>query len=124
MAFTGFRNQPVQPLRHLSAATACRERARLLPASPLAEEVCEHRAAPASPPVSLELIATNAEMTRLEVIAGQHDENGHRLQEQVLTRTKLRDTLAVKNERLGEALQSLEQAGRIRRTPAGWQPIE
>jgi hypothetical protein len=28
--------------------------------------------------------------------------------------------LAVKNERLGEALESLEQAGRIRRTSAGW----
>jgi len=39
----------------------------------------------------------------------------------VLTRAKLRDTLSVKNERLGEALESLEQAGRIRRTPMGWQ---
>jgi RecA-family ATPase len=38
-----------------------------------------------------------------------------------LTRAKLRDTLSVKNERLGEALESLEQAGRIRRTPIGWQ---
>ena len=35
----------------------------------------------------------------------------------VLTRAKLRDTLGVKNERLGEALESLEQAGRLRRTP-------
>jgi hypothetical protein len=41
----------------------------------------------------------------------------------VLTRAKLRDTLSVKNERLGDALESLEQAGRIRRTPAGWQRI-
>lgn len=32
----------------------------------------------------------------------------------VLTRAKLRDTLAVKNERLGQALESLERAGRRR----------
>ena len=51
--------------------------------------------------------------------------SGGTLQEQVLallaagvvqTRGKLRDALAVKNERLGEALESLEQAGRVRRT--------
>jgi hypothetical protein len=93
----------------------------------------EHRAAPASPPVYLELVATNAETTHLEVIAQLHDENQRGLQKQVLallakdavlTRTKLRDSLAVKNERLGEALESLQQAGRIRRTPAGWQRID
>ena len=39
----------------------------------------------------------------------------------VLTRAKLRDSLGVKNERLGEALESLERAGRLCRTPAGWQ---
>jgi hypothetical protein len=91
----------------------------------------EHRAAAASPPVSLELVATNAEMTHLEVVAQQHDDARRGLEEQVfallegatLTRTKLRDTLAVKNERLGEALESLEQAGRIRRTAAGWQRL-
>jgi hypothetical protein len=90
----------------------------------------EHRAAPASPPVSLDLDATNAEMTHLEVIAAQHDDGRRSLQEQVLTllapgavltRAKLRDTLSVKNERLGDALQSLERGGQIRRTPAGWQ---
>ena len=32
---------------------------------------------------------------------------------------KLRDALGVKNERLGEALESLERAGRLERTPAG-----
>jgi hypothetical protein len=92
----------------------------------------EHRAAPASPPVSLELVATNAEMTHLEVIAAMHDDWRHGLQEQVLallakdtvlTRTRLRDSLSVKNERLGEALQSLERAGRICRTTTGWQRI-
>ena len=34
--------------------------------------------------------------------------------------TTLRDSLAVKNERLGEVLESLERAGQIGRTSAGW----
>lgn len=93
----------------------------------------EHRAAAASPPVYLELVATNAETTHLEVVAELQVENRRSLQEQVLnllnrdtviTRVKLRDTLAVKNERLGEALASLERAGRIHRTSAGWQRID
>ncbi|HJN12418.1 MAG TPA: AAA family ATPase [Pirellulaceae bacterium] len=92
----------------------------------------EHRAAAASPPVSLELVATNPQTTHLAVIAEIQAEGKHSLQEQVialltngavLTRAKLRDTLSVKNQRLGEALESLEQAGRIRRTTAGWQRV-
>ena len=42
----------------------------------------------------------------------------------VLTRAKLRDSLAVKNERLGEALEALERAGRLCRTPTGWQRLD
>lgn len=93
----------------------------------------EHRAAPASPPVVLELTATDAQTTHLEVVAELDGQQRHNLQEQVLavlapgagqTRAKLRDALSVKNERLGEALESLEQAGRIRRTPTGWQRID
>ncbi len=93
----------------------------------------EHRAAAASPPVYLKLVATNPQTTHLEVIGEIHDENRRSLQEQVLgllaqdavlTRTKLRDTLSVKNERLGEALESLERAGRICRTPTGWQRLD
>ena len=42
---------------------------------------------------------------------------------EILTRTALRETLSVQNQRLGETLESLEQAGRIRRTPTGWQRI-
>ena len=89
----------------------------------------EHRSAPASAPVYLELVATNAETTHLEVIATLHDEKEDSLEERVLallargralTRTTLRDSLAVKNERLGEVLESLEQAGQIGRTSAGW----
>jgi hypothetical protein len=93
----------------------------------------EHRAAPASPPVQLELVATNPETIHLEVVAEHRDEPRPGLPEQVLsllaegavlTRAKLRDTLAVKNERLGEALESLEHAGRLCRTPAGWQRLD
>ncbi len=40
-----------------------------------------------------------------------------------LTRAKLRDSLSVKNERLGAALDSLERAGRLGRTPGGWQRL-
>jgi AAA domain len=90
----------------------------------------EHRSAPASAPVSLELVTANAETTHLEVIAEPEDQSGRSLEEQVLdllardrvlTRTRLRDCLAVKNERLGVVLESLEQARRICRTPNGWQ---
>jgi hypothetical protein len=42
----------------------------------------------------------------------------------VLTRAKPRDCLAVKNERLGGVLESLERAGRLSRTAAGWQRLD
>jgi hypothetical protein len=98
----------------------------------------EHRAAPASAPVCLELVTETAQTTHLEVI-GELAEgstkltmDGRRcgLEERVLdllgrgaplTRAKLRDSLGVKNERLGEVLELLERNGRICRTPAGWQ---
>ena len=92
----------------------------------------EHRAAPATAPVHLRLVATDAETTHLEAITELHDEEGRGLKEQVLdllaqgqglTRTRLRDSLRVKNERLGEVLESLERAGQIRRTPHGWQRL-
>jgi hypothetical protein len=93
----------------------------------------EHRAAPASPPVYLELVASDAETAHLQVVAEPDGQPRRSLQEQVLgllaqgevqTRGKLREALAVKNQRLGEALESLEQAGRVRRTAAGWQRLE
>ncbi|MGH6840135.1 MAG: AAA family ATPase [Methylocella sp.] len=92
----------------------------------------EHRAAPAAPPVSLQLVASDGQ-THLEVIAELAElpaQQRQSLQEQVLdlllpdvslSRAKLRDALGVKNERLGEALESLERAGRLCRTPAGLQ---
>jgi hypothetical protein len=93
----------------------------------------EHRAAPASPPVYLQLAATNAHAVHLEIVTEFQHEPRPGLPEQVLTllaggavltRAKLRDALSVKNERLGEALESLERAGRLRRTPAGWQRLD
>lgn len=89
----------------------------------------EHRAAPAAPPVYLELVSTDTDRTHLEVVAERHADDHRHLQQQVLalleqqevlTRTKLRESLAVQNERLGKALKSLEQAGQIRRSSMGW----
>jgi hypothetical protein len=93
----------------------------------------EHRAAPASPPIPLALIATTPETTHLEAIAPHQDGRPRSLQDQVLdvlaagivlTRAKLRERLAVKNERLGEVLESLERADRLRHTAAGWQRLD
>jgi hypothetical protein len=95
----------------------------------------EHRAAPAAASVYLELVVTDPQIAHLEVIGELRDgsakltsDGKHRgLEERLLdllgkgatlTRAKLRDSLGVKNERLGEAL---ERAGRLCRTPAGWQ---
>jgi hypothetical protein len=92
-----------------------------------------HRAAPASPPVYLELVATSAETAHLEVVAELEGRQRRTLQEQVLalltagvvqTRAKLRQALAVKNERLGEALELLQQAGWVRHMDNGWQRID
>jgi hypothetical protein len=93
----------------------------------------EHRAAPASPPVYLELVTTDAQTTHLEVVTEAHGPKQSSLQDQVLallasgavqTRAALRTALGVKNQRLGEALESLEQGGRIQRTPTGWRRVE
>jgi hypothetical protein len=93
----------------------------------------EHRAAAASPPVYLELVATDAQTTHLEVVTEVDSPKRGSLQDQVLarlaggvvqTRAALRETLGVKNQRLGEALESLEQAGQIRRTPTGWRRVD
>ena len=94
----------------------------------------EHRAAPAPPPVSLQLVATDADQTHLEVITefsglpalqSLHNRVLELLAPGVvLTRAKLRDTLGVKNERLGEALEALERTGRLRRTAAGWRRLD
>ena len=92
----------------------------------------EHRAAPAAASVYLELVASDEKTTHLEVIGELEAGKRRNLEERVLdllaqgvvlTRAKLRDSLAVQNERLGEALESLERAGRLGRTPSGWQRV-
>jgi len=92
----------------------------------------EHRAAAAPPAVYLELSVTNADTTHLRVVTEIEQYNRRDLEQRVLellspggvlTRAKLRDTLSVKNERLGDVLQSLERTARIRRTPTGWQRV-
>jgi len=92
----------------------------------------EHRAAAASPAVTLELVAHDATAIHLEVVAEPQGDRHGNLQQRVLaclvpgeafTRAKLRDVLSVQNQRLGEALEALERTGKIRRTPAGWQRV-
>jgi len=92
----------------------------------------EHRADPAAPTVTLELVTTDATTTHLEVVAASPGDRPDNLQEQVLarlvagetwTRAKLRDVLSVQNQRLGEALETLERAGKIRRASDGWQRV-
>jgi RecA-family ATPase len=92
----------------------------------------EHRAAPAGASVYLELVATDAETTHLEVVVTPDDDTERSLGERVLdllsqgrvlTRASLRDSLAVKNERLGTVLESLERAGKVGRTPSGWKRL-
>lgn len=93
----------------------------------------EHRAAAAPPPVYLELVATSTDTTHLEVTGELEARDRRHLEQQVLelltdgvvlTRAKLRDTLSVKNERLGDVLQSLERTAQLRRTATGWQRVE
>jgi hypothetical protein len=91
----------------------------------------EHRAAPAAPSVCLELIVDDDQTTHLAVVAELSEkQQAQNLQQRVLelllkqdaplTRAKIRDLLEVQNQRLGEALETLENANRIHRTSAGW----
>jgi hypothetical protein len=90
----------------------------------------EHRAAAAARSVYLELVTADTETTHLAVTGDVGSEQRRDIQKRVLdllgqnavlTRAKLREMLSVKNERLGEALEALQQAGRISRTRTGWQ---
>lgn len=90
----------------------------------------EHRAAPAPPPMHLQLVAAEPETAHLTLAEPPESTVPRPLAEQVrelladgqvLTRGKIREALRVKNERLGETLEHLEQAGQLRRTPSGWQ---
>jgi hypothetical protein len=90
----------------------------------------EHRAAPAPPPVGLELVSLGDGSATHLALRGDHREADASLQERVvallrhstvpLTRTALRARLKVNNQRLGEALTQLDKRGTIVRTPEGW----
>lgn len=88
--------------------------------------IAEHRAAPAPEPVYLRL----AQGTPHLVIHSPDTDQPPALEERIVealraagaptTRTHLRHRLAVNNQRLGHALQRLEQLGAVRRTADGW----
>ncbi len=92
----------------------------------------EHRAAAAPDPVRLELVTDDEETIHLEVRGEAHADKGKRQRDiqqavlevlsrhAVLTRGELRKALGVKNERLGDVLQLLEQQGLLQREPRGW----
>jgi hypothetical protein len=92
----------------------------------------EHRSAPAPEPVPLRLVhGPGGRSTHLQVIGGEEQQElpvplETRVMQvlddadQPLMRKELRERLRVNNQRLGQALQSLEQQGETQRTDQGW----
>ena len=92
----------------------------------------EHRAAPAMDPVTVELVtAPDDRCTHFEVVSnGQSKTPSPTLDARIvealeasgqpMTRTSLRETLRVNNQRLGDALADLQGAGRLFRDQHGW----
>lgn len=96
----------------------------------------EHRSAAAPEPVLLTLDDRDPERVHLRVShtpAHAPEEQGSRKLEHEIerlleereprTRRELREALAVKNERLGAALESLEHEQAIKRTASGWRRV-
>lgn len=92
----------------------------------------EHRSAPAPEPLALRLV-TDAQSVHLDIVAAPASPASPRtletpileaLADRALTRSALREILAVKNERLGPALAALEQNGFIQRADGGWRRTE
>ncbi|MCP3881887.1 MAG: AAA family ATPase, partial [Sulfitobacter sp.] len=92
---------------------------------------CEHRAARAPDPITLELVATpEGHQAHLEVRCEPAHDPSASLAERALlvlqnasnpiSRKALRDTLRVNNQRLGEALETLKQQGAVVHTDSGW----
>jgi len=92
---------------------------------------CEHRAARAPEPITLELLCTpEGHHAHLEVRSQRAPDPSASLCERALlalqsaskplSRKALRDTLRVNNQRLGEALQTLKQQGTVVQTDSGW----
>jgi hypothetical protein len=94
----------------------------------------EHRLAAAPEPVALKLLDDDPDRVHLEVVGAHVQRQRDELDlanrvietlehEPALSRTKLRERLRVKNERLGEMLTELERDGRLERGPAGWSVV-
>lgn len=91
----------------------------------------EHRSHPAADPLALKLVSrADGSATHLE-IAGEHTlsappslealaESELATAAAALTREQLRARLKVNNQRLGGALEALQRAGRVTKTPQGW----
>jgi len=91
----------------------------------------EHRSHPAADPLALKLVSrADGSATHLE-IAGEHAPGAPASLEVLaeselaaagvaLTREQLRARLKVNNQRLGGALETLQRAGRVTKTPQGW----
>jgi len=92
---------------------------------------CEHRAARAPEPITLELVCTpEGHQAHLEVRSQRAPDPSASLSERALlvlqsaskpiSRKALRETLRVNNQRLGEALETLKQQGTVVQTDSGW----
>ena len=95
---------------------------------------CEHRAARAPEPITLELVSTpESHQAHLEVRSERTPDPSASLAERALlvlqnasnpiSRKALRDTLRVNNQRLGEALETLKQQGAVVHTDSGWMAV-
>ena len=88
----------------------------------------EHRSAPAPDPRFLRLAGNPPHLTLLDI--QPDDDSQSSIEDRLLQtlqrsptpirRTQLRSLLAINNARLGRALETLEQQGRIHRTRDGW----
>ena len=92
---------------------------------------CEHRAARAPEPITLELVCTpEGHQAHLEVRCARPPDPSASVSERALlvlqsaskpiSRRALRETLRVNNQRLGEALETLKLQGAVVQTDSGW----
>lgn len=93
----------------------------------------EHRSAPAPDPMTLDLVTGKDDTARLSVSDADAERPGAAVGDladaafdeiakasEPITRSALRATLGIRNERLGGILSALEQNRRIERTNGGW----
>jgi len=92
----------------------------------------EHRAAPAPDPFRLRLVSRkDGSATHLAVVADAPEARPEPIERRIdallraagtpTLRKEIREQLRVNNHRLGEALERMERAGRVRHSAAGWE---